>query len=380
MALKGIKVVEMLGLAPGPFCGMLLAEFGATVVIVDKIEPLMIEDVLGNGKRNLALNLKSPKGVKILRELVRKSDVLIEPFRPGVMEKLGLGPNILMADNPRLIYARLTGYGQYGEFHKKGGHDINYVSLSGLLSMLGRKNLNPMPPINYAADFAGGGMLCAMGIAMALFERSSSNKGQIIDSSMVEGTAYTSSWIFRSQKLPIWGKDAGENILDGGAHFYNTYKTKDGEYMAVGSIEPKFYAELLSTLNIKNSVNDQFISDPESQKEMLSNLFITRTKAEWDKIFEQVDACVTPVLTTEEAAAYPHNKTRGSFTVSYDGKIAPTPAPRLSRTPASSLASQRPPRHGEHTEAVLSYLNYSPAEIAKLNKEGAVYVEAKSNL
>lgn len=337
-----------------------------------------MEDVLGSGKQRIALNLKSPRGIKILKELCDKSDVIIEPFRPGVMEKLGLGPEVLMSSNPRLIYARLTGYGQNGDMHTKAGHDINYVALSGLLSMLSDKTLNPRPPINYAADFAGGGMLCALGIVMSLFERTTSHKGQIIDSSMVEGTAYTSSWIYRSQKLPIWGKRPGENILDGGAHFYQTYQTKDGGYMAVGSIEPQFYSELLATLNISDQY-DQF-GDFDAQKKILADVFRQKTKDEWDQIFKKSDACVTPVLTVEEAAVYPHNRSRETFTESFDGEMVPAPAPRLSRTPAHSLAKIRPPRHGEHTEVALSSLNYSSAEIQDLHDQGVIYVERKSHL
>lgn len=335
--------------------------------------------MLGSGKQRIALNLKNPQGIKILKELCQKSDVLIEPFRPGVMEKLGLGPEVLMRSNPKLIYARLTGYGQSGEMYKKAGHDINYVALSGLLSMLGSKSSNPQPPINYAADFAGGGTLCALGIVMALFERTTSNMGQIIDSSMVEGTAYLSSWIFRSQKLPIWGKKPGENVLDGGAHFYQTYETKDGEHMAIGAIEPKFYSELLSTLNISDDQYNQF-EDFESQKKILSDIFRQKTKDEWNQIFKDTDACVTPVLDIEEAADYPHNKSRETFTESFDGQMVPAPAPRLSRTPANSLAKIRPPRHGEHTEIALSSLNYSPAEIQDLHDQGIVYSESKSRL
>lgn len=202
-------------------------------------------DSLGNGKKSLALNLKHPRGVDILKQLCKSSDVLIEPFRKGVMEKLNLGPETLLKENPQLIYARLSGYGQSGSFSANAGHDINYVALSGLMSLFGRKGENPLPPINLVADFGGGGLMCALGIILGLFERNSSGLGQIVDNAMVNGAAYLGSWIYRSQYLPVWGQEKGDNILDGGAHFYEVYKTKDGKYMSVGALEPQFYAELL---------------------------------------------------------------------------------------------------------------------------------------
>lgn len=202
-------------------------------------------DCLGNGKKSLALNLKHPEGVNILKTLCKSSDVLIEPFRKGVMEKLKLGPDVLLKNNSRLIYARLSGYGHSGTFSDNSGHDINYVALSGLLSLFGRKGENPIQPVNIVADFGGGGLMCALGIVLALFERNSSGLGQVVDNAMVNGAAYLGSWLYRSQKLPTWGKQRGENLLDTGTHFYEVYKTKDGKYMSVGALEPQFYAELL---------------------------------------------------------------------------------------------------------------------------------------
>lgn len=202
-------------------------------------------DCLANGKKSLALNLKHSKGVRILKNLCRSSDVLIEPFRKGVMEKLNLGPDILLKENPRLIYARLSGYGHSGAFSDNSGHDINYVALSGLLSSIGRKGENPIHPVNLVADFGGGGLMCALGIILALFERTNSGVGQVVDNAMVNGAAYLGSWIYRSQKLPVWGKDRGENLLDTGAHFYEVYRTKDGKFISVGALEPQFYLELL---------------------------------------------------------------------------------------------------------------------------------------
>ena len=230
MALRGLKVIELAGLAPAPVCGMILSDFGAQVIRVDKMGNGLNYDVTARGKRSIALNVKKPEGVDILRKLCQSADVLIEPFRPGVMERLGLGPGLLTQENPKLIYARLTGFGQTGPYKDMAGHDINYLALSGVLSCLGRKTENPLPPVNLLADFAGGSFTCAMGIMAALLERSSSGQGQVIDSCMVEGAAYVGSWLF-AMGPHVWGKPRGENILDSGTHFYETYKTKDGKYL-----------------------------------------------------------------------------------------------------------------------------------------------------
>ncbi|EDS43788.1 alpha methylacyl-coa racemase [Culex quinquefasciatus] len=337
MALKGLKVLEFAGLAPGPFCGMLLTDFGACVTRIDKTPHNSI-DVLQGGKRTLALDLKKPKAIEIVRSLCRKSDVLIEPFRPGVMEKLGLGPSELMRENPRLIYARLTGFGQNGAHAARAGHDINYVALSGILSLLGRKDERPTAPINLAADFAGGGLLCAFGILAAVLERHNSGKGQVVDHAMVEGAAYVGSWLIRSQKLPIWGRPRGENMLDTGVHFYDTFQTKDGKFMSVGAIEPQFYKELLEGLDLQMELPQY--EDVEKSKHLFEAIFLTKTRDEWTKIFQDRDACVFPVLDMDEAYKYPHNREREVFLdkVKTNDELVPTPAPKLSRTPAQSGA------------------------------------------
>ncbi|KAG7164980.1 Alpha-methylacyl-CoA racemase-like [Homarus americanus] len=237
MALRGVRVVEMAGLAPAPFCGMIMADFGASVIRIDKPNAPDI-DSLGRGKRSIIVDVKKPEGRNIVKKLCSNSDVLIEPFRRGVMEKIGLGPKELKEDNSRLIYARLTGFGQSGPYADMAGHDINFVAISGLLSMLGRKEGPPTPPINLLADFAGGGLMCALGITLALFERSKSDQGQVIDANMVDGAAYTGSWLYSSRDMPLWCKPRGRNWLDSGAHFYDTYETSDGRYMAVGAVEP----------------------------------------------------------------------------------------------------------------------------------------------
>ncbi|XP_062898795.1 alpha-methylacyl-CoA racemase isoform X2 [Mobula hypostoma] len=245
MALAGIHVIELVGLAPAPLCGMILADFGAKIVHIDQIKSAPLTNTLARGKRSVALNLKRPEGAGVLKRLCNQSDILIEPFRKGVMERLGLGPEVLCEQNPRLIYARLTGFGQSGPFSKAAGHDINYIALSGLLSKFGRKGEKPYAPLNVVADFAGGGVMCAMGIILALYERMQSGKGQVIDASMVEGAAYCCSWLWKSQHIGIWDQQRGENLLDSGAPFYETYKTSDGKYMAVGAIEPHFYEQFL---------------------------------------------------------------------------------------------------------------------------------------
>uniref|UniRef100_H2PFA9 Alpha-methylacyl-CoA racemase n=1 Tax=Pongo abelii TaxID=9601 RepID=H2PFA9_PONAB len=245
MALQGISVVELSGLAPGPFCAMVLADFGARVVRVDRPGSRYDVSRLGRGKRSLVLDLKQPRGAAVLRRLCERSDVLLEPFRRGVMEKLQLGPEILQRENPRLIYARLSGFGQSGSFSRLAGHDINYLALSGVLSKIGRSGENPYAPLNLLADFAGGGLMCALGIIMALFDRTRTGKGQVIDANMVEGAAYLSSFLWKTQKSSLWEAPRGQNMLDGGAPFYTTYRTADGEFMAVGAIEPQFYELLI---------------------------------------------------------------------------------------------------------------------------------------
>lgn len=377
MALVRIRVVEMAGLAPAPFCGMILADFGANVIRIDKTRG-PDQDRLGRGKRSVALDLKKPEGINVARKLCSSADVLIEPFRRGVMEKLGLGPETLFKDNPGLIYARLTGFGQSGPCADMAGHDINYVALSGLLSMLGRKGAPPTPPINLLADFAGGGLMCALGITLALLERSKSGKGQVIDANMVEGAAYVGSWIYSSQGAFLWGKPRGENWLDSGAHFYDTYETSDGRHMAVGAIEPQFYEELISLLGLDAEEVGQF-DEPEEMKKILTAKFKEKTQAEWSKVFEGKDACVTPVLTMEEAPHHPHNVARNSFipSVYSPDRYEPRPAPILSRTPATLPPGLRAPQIGEHTIEILTEAGYSKKAIEEL-LTGRIAADAKN--
>ncbi|XP_019561771.2 alpha-methylacyl-CoA racemase [Aedes albopictus] len=372
MALKGLKVLEFAGLAPGPFCGMILADFGATVTRIDKT-PTNSLDVLQGGKRTLALDLKKPKAVEIVRSLCRSSDVLIEPFRPGVMEKLGLGPSEMMTENPRLIYARLTGFGQNGPHAPRAGHDINYVALSGILSLFGRKGERPTAPINLAADFAGGGLLCAFGILAALLERHHSGKGQIVDHAMVEGAAYVGSWLIRSQNLPVWGKPRGENILDTGAHFYDTFETKDGKYMSVGALEPQFYKELLQGLDLEGNIAQY--DDDDKARHLVEAVFRTKTRDEWTDIFSNRDACVFPVLELNEVNQYTHNRERNAFldrSETKDDQLVPNPAPKLSRTPASAGALAEQKDELQMVEEICQEIALGPEDVAELCKEKVI--------
>ncbi|KAL3283564.1 hypothetical protein HHI36_006703 [Cryptolaemus montrouzieri] len=377
MALKGVKVLELAGLAPAPFCGMVLSDFGASVLRVDKVGANTDLDSLSHGKKSIALNLKSKEGIEIFRKLCMSYDVLLEPFRKGVMESLNLGPNILLKANPRLIYARLTGYGQTGPYSEKAGHDINYTALSGLLSLFGRKDEKPTFPVNLTADFGGGGLTCALGIVLALFEREKSGLGQVVDNSMVNGSIYLGSWLYRSQNLPLWGNKRGENILDTGAHFYDVYETKDGKYISVGALEFKFYDELLKGLGLTHDVAPQ-IDLTGKVKKIFTATFKTKNLDDWLKIFENLDACVAPVLSIDEAPLHPHNIEDRGF-VEEDGKFYPAPAPKLSRTPAT-LSNRKVPQRGESTRSVLKELNYSDEKISELEGNGVIELYRPSKL
>ncbi|XP_053333799.1 alpha-methylacyl-CoA racemase [Clarias gariepinus] len=382
MALAGVRVIELAGLAPAPFCGMILSDFGARVIRVDRTKVTMVVDSQARGKQSVALNLKSPQGVEVLKKLCLQSDVVLEPFRKGVMEKLGLGPEDLLKENPRLIYARLTGYGQSGSYAKAAGHDINYVAMSGLLSMLGRSSEKPYAPLNLVADFAGGGLMCALGIVLALLERSKSGQGQVIDASMVEGAAYVGSFMWKSRSVGLWNRPRGENLLDSGAPFYDTYQTSDGKYMAVGAIEPQFYDQLIHGLGLDaGSLPSQMsISDWPELRRTFTRVFAQKTQAEWSKIFDGTDACVTPVLSLDEAGSHPHNRERGSFITDTQGEVSPHPAPVLSRTPAQPCLS-RDPLVGEHTRSVLGEYGFDPVHIEKLLSAGVIECnESKARL
>nr|XP_002730894.1 PREDICTED: alpha-methylacyl-CoA racemase-like [Saccoglossus kowalevskii] len=386
MILSDVKVIEFGGLAPGPFAGMILADYGADVIKIERTGNMEVTSrpLLSRGKRSIVLDLKSSEGLKIAKKLCLASDVLIEPFRPGVMEKLGLGPTVLLKHNPGLIYARLTGFGQSGKYSQMAGHDINYLAMSGLLSRLGRYNENPMAPLNLMADFAGGGLMCVLGIVLALFVRSRTGNGQVIDANMVDGCAYIGSWIFQGKNtFAIWpSNERGQNLLDTGAPFYETYRTKDNKHMAVGAIEPQFYAQLLNGLGLADDEDlpgqMEMYKWPE-MKEKFNQIFATKTQDEWCTIFDGTDACVTPVPTLEEAVQHSHNRDRKLFLTNEIGEAEPRPAPLMSKTPG--VSSVKPtPLPGQHTQQILSNLGYSKQQISQLIKDEIVAVKLASSL
>eukprot|EP00511_Aplanochytrium_stocchinoi_P000042 CAMPEP_0204822056 /NCGR_PEP_ID=MMETSP1346-20131115/238_1 /ASSEMBLY_ACC=CAM_ASM_000771 /TAXON_ID=215587 /ORGANISM="Aplanochytrium stocchinoi, Strain GSBS06" /LENGTH=387 /DNA_ID=CAMNT_0051948071 /DNA_START=1643 /DNA_END=2803 /DNA_ORIENTATION=- len=387
MALQGIKVVEIAGLAPAPFAGLCLADFGASVVRVDRSKngaTITNMDTLSRGKRSIALDLKSEEGQKVFKILISKSDVLIEPFRPGVMERLGLGPDVLLALNPRLIYARMTGFGQGGDpdVSKAAGHDTNYIALSGVLSALRSAGQKPQPPANLLGDFGGGGLICAFGILLALMERQNSGKGQVVDAAMVDGAAYLASAIFSGNSVGAWSNDldtVGTNLLDGGAHFYQTYECKDGKFMSLGAIEPQFYAELLKGMGLDekqdNLPNRMDSSQWPQMKERFARIFLTKPRDEWAEIFKGKDACAFPILSLQEAIANKHNVARGTF-VKKEGSIdthEPAAAPKLSRTPAHG--SRPMPVPGSHTLEILTEFGFSTDQIQSMLKSKNVVAD-----
>jgi len=376
--LAGIKVIEMAGIGPGPFCAMLLADMGADVIRVDRgdgkgnpVERDPRFQVMNRNRRSIAMDLKHPDAVATLLRMCGKADALLEGFRPGVMERLGLGPDPCLAANHALVYARMTGWGQDGPLAQRAGHDINYVALSGVLSMLGRKGEKPLPPLNIIGDMAGGGLLMAYGMVSAILHAKSTGTGQVVDTAMTEGSALMAASIFGLRGAGIWQDRRGTNLLDGGAPFYDVYETADGGLMAVGAIEPQFYAELLKGLELDPSdLPGQM--DPSgwpALRTRFSELFSGKTRDEWTAIFENTDACVTPVLSLTEAAEHPHNRHRGTY-ASPDEVLQATPAPRFSRTPAG--IESLPPQRGEHTESVLAAYGFSVDDIAGLRQSGAI--------
>ncbi len=379
--LTGVKILEIAALGPAPFASMMLADMGAEVLRIDRTEgadllrfdradraedgdtpPL---DFLSRGRRSVCLDLKSPSGVELLLKLVETADVIIEGFRPGVMERLGAGPEVCLARNPRVIFGRMTGWGQEGPLAQAAGHDINYIALAGALEPIGRLGEKPLPPLNLVGDFGGGGMLLAYGIACALVERASSGKGQVVDAAMVDGAAALMTFLHGAQQSGWWKPERGTNLLDSGAHFYDTYETSDGKYISIGAIEPKFYTELIAKLGLAlEDLPDQMDRShwPE-QKERFTELIKTRTRAEWCEIFEGTDACFAPVLSMTEASDHPHLRERGTF-VEVAGALQPGPAPRFSRTPCR--ISSPPPHAGQHTDEALADWGIPVDEIARL--------------
>ena len=335
--LHGIRVVELAGLAPGPFGCMMLADLGADVVRVDRPGPATAPPgALDRGRRTVTLDLKAPAGVADLLALAARADVLVEGFRPGVAERLGFGPPACAEVNPRLVYARMTGWGQDGPLAARAGHDIDYIAVAGALDPLGRPGERPHAPLNLLGDFAGGGMLLAVGVLAALLERERSGRGQVVDAAMVDGSALLTGFLHGLVGAGRWPGGRGENLLDGGAPFYDTYRTADGGHMAVGALEPGFYAELLDGLGLTGSPLPEQYDEAgwPRLRAAFTERFAARTRDEWSAVFAGRDACVAPVLTPAEAPEHPHNRARGTF-VEVGGQIQPAPAPRFGRTPAA---------------------------------------------
>ncbi|WP_127501016.1 CaiB/BaiF CoA transferase family protein [Actinoplanes solisilvae] len=332
--LSGVRVVELAGLAPGPFGCMVLADLGADVVRVDRPGgPLLPTGPLDRGRRTVELDLKTQAGVADLLRLAASADVLVEGYRPGVAERLGFGPAECEKINPRLVYARMTGWGQDGPLAARAGHDIDYIAVAGALEPLGRPGERPHAPINLLGDFAGGGMLLAVGVLAALLERSRSGRGQVVDAAMVDGSALLMTFLHGMTASGLWNGERGENLLDGGAPFYDTYRTSDGGYMAVGALEPPFFQALLDGLDVSDVSPQYDKSGWPAMRALLASRFLTRTRDEWTAVFASLDACVAPVLSPVEAPAHPHNHFRRTF-VDVDGVTQPAPAPRFGRTPS----------------------------------------------
>ena len=370
--LQGFRVIELAGIGPGPFCGMMLSDMGAEVIRVDRVgrgASRRPNDVLARNRRSIAIDLKQPEGVEVVLRLVESADALYEGFRPGVTERLGLGPDECMARNERLVYGRMTGWGQEGPLAHAAGHDINYIGLAGALHAIGEPGGKPVPPLNLIGDFGGGGMLLAYGLVCGMLEASRSGKGQVVDAAMVDGAASLMAMFFSMGRG--FRDERGSNMLDGGAHFYNTYETSDGKYVCVGSIEPQFYQLLVEKSGVDpNRFGTQMANDqwPDFREE-LSEIFRSRTRDEWCEIMEGSDVCFAPVLSVFEAPDHPHNQHRKTF-VEVDGVTQPAPSPRFSRTePAISHAARSP---GEDSHAVLAAAGFADDEVARLVEAGVV--------
>lgn len=375
--LGSLRVVELAGLGPAPFCGMLLADLGADVIRIDRqgsVNDWLVSspsnDVMNRGKRSIAIDLKAREGVELALELVASADALLEGYRPGVTERLGLGPAQCLARNQRLVYGRMTGWGQAGPYSSMAGHDIDYIALSGVLGSIGIKE-RPVPPLNLVGDFGGGGMLLAMGVLAAVIAARESGEGQVVDAAMVDGSALLMASHHGFVADGWWSEERESNLLDGAAPFYTTYETSDGHHMAVGALEPQFYAALLEGLGLEDDdLPPQMDRDGWPRlREAFAGVFRRRSREEWEQQFAGTDACVAPVLGMREAPSHPHNRERSSF-MTIGGVTQPAPAPRFSGTPADTPSS--PVRPGENTLDVLTELGISPERIGRLRESGVV--------
>ncbi len=353
--LDGVKIVEFAGIGPGPFCGMLLSDLGADIVRIDRKGPAKAQasNVTARGRRSIALDLKNPDDIATALKLIARADGLIEGFRPGVMERLGLGPDTALARNPKLVYGRMTGWGQTGTLAHAAGHDLNYIALTGALHAMGRKDEPPTPPLNLVGDYGGGALYLAFGLCAGIIHASKTGEGQVIDCAMTDGAASLASMFYGMRHSGLWTDEREANLLDGGAHFYDTYECSDGGWVSIGSIEPQFYALLLEKTGLDDPAFSAQMNKAEwpDLKAKLAAVIKTRTRDEWCEIMEGTDICFAPVLSMAEAPEHPHNKARQTF-VSIEGVPQPAPAPRFSKTPG---AIQRPPAaNGEHDDEILA--------------------------
>ena len=376
--LNGVRIVEIAGIGPGPFCAMMLADMGADVVRVDRADRVRggdpdvpPADVMNRGRRSIGVDLKSAGGVEVVMRLVESSDGLIEGFRPGVAERLGIGPDDCSARNPALVYGRMTGWGQDGPYAQAAGHDINYVALSGTLDAIGRVDSGPVPPLNLVGDFGGGGMYLAFGMVCAILEAGNSGKGQVVDAAMVDGAASLATFFYGLRAMGAWEGQRGTNMLDTGAHYYDVYECADGKYVSIGSIERQFYAELREKLGLDDDKWDAQNDKRRwaDRRTDLAEIFKTRTRDEWSALIEGSDVCFAPVLSMAEAPYHSHNRERGTFT-EVAGVVQPRPAPRFSRTDGE--ITRPPPHAGQHSDELLAECGFSLGEVAALRSAGAV--------
>ncbi|MBK5307734.1 MAG: CoA transferase [Frankiaceae bacterium] len=371
--LQGVRVVELAGIGPGPHACMLLADLGADVLRVDRPGGPVIRpggpDILARSRRSVVVDLKNPGAAEVILRLVEAADVLVEGNRPGVTERLGVGPDTCLERNPRLVYARMTGWGQTGPWASHVGHDINYIGLVGALAAVGEHGRKPVVPLNLVGDFGGGSLYCVVGILAALVERSVSGHGQVVDAAMVDGASSLMAMFWALKAGSSWSERRGSNLLDGGAPFYDTYECADGEYVAVGALEPQFFAELVDVLNLDHAPGQADIARWPELRERLRAAFLTRTRDEWAVLFEGRPACVTPVLHLREAAAHPHVAARGTV-VEVDGVAQPAPAPRFSRSTPDATTAAGP--IGADTREALADWGFSSAELDRLTKDGVL--------
>ena len=380
--LQGLTIIEIAGIGPGPFAAMLLADMGAEVIRVERPGGSMFTaahnpklDFLNRNKRCISINLKDPGGVDTVLDWLAKADALLEGNRPGVMERLGLGPDICLARNPALVYGRMTGWGQEGPMAKEAGHDINYIALSGALHGIGRAGEKPAIPLNLVGDFGGGGLMLAYGMVCALLEAKNSSRGQVVDSAMIDGAATLMASTFAAFQVGFWSDERGTNLLDSGSHFYEVYETADGKYISLGSIEPQFYAALLERLgdDAKHFENQFDMENWPAMKEKMADIIKSKTRDEWDEVFAGVDVCYAPVLSMSEVRHHPHHQARNTFID--DGEVwQPAPTPRFSRTPGTI-------RHcaaeiGQHTEEILREFGFSEEQIAAGLESGAIHARS----